>query len=136
MFGYVFDDRLLTALGNGDHNSGALLASLHDRDIRVSVPVVTLAYAFTALPVERSAELLGIVVAMTNTAVEPLSDAVDALELAEFLAQVPDDPAAVHALVTARKQAMEIVTVDPERWRSVQARLSVRVPLVELTDES
>ncbi|GAB2450960.1 hypothetical protein [Nocardia tengchongensis] len=85
MFGYVLDDRLLTALSNGDHGSGALLALLHNRDVRVCVAAVTPAYAFAALPEERCGELLGIAVAMTNTAVEPVSDAVDALQRAEFL---------------------------------------------------
>ncbi|MFB7718882.1 hypothetical protein [Nocardia sp. NPDC056100] len=135
MFGYIFDTTMLVSLGRGDHGPAALLASLHDRDIRVCVPVLTLSYAFTELPAEQHGELLGIIVAMSNTAVEPLTDAVDALELADILARIPDSPAAAHVLAAARKQDMEIVTLDTARWRDLEQQLQCRIPLVELTDE-
>ncbi|QIS04940.1 hypothetical protein F5X71_23780 [Nocardia brasiliensis] len=135
MFGYVFDLSTLVSLGADGHESGALLASLDDRDVRVSVPAVTLAYAFTELSPDQSAELLGIVEAMNNVAVQPLDDSVTALELAEILGLIPDDPAAAHTLVTARTHDMEIITVARVRWRTVEPRLPFRVPLVELSDD-
>ena len=135
MLGYVFDDTVLVSLGSGDHGPGALLAALDNRDIRVCIPVVTLSYVFAVLPPQRCVELLGIIEAMPNAAVEPLSDGVAALELAEFVELVPGDASAAHALAAARKQEMEIITVDRGRWRRVEEELSFAVPLVELTDE-
>ena len=89
MLGYVFDDTVLVSLGGGDHGPGALLAALDDRNIRVCIPAVTLSYVFAVLPPLRCVELLGIIEAMLNAAVEPLSDGVAALELAEFVELVP-----------------------------------------------
>ena len=74
VLGYVFDDTALVSLGGGDHRPGALLAALDKRNIRVSIPAVTLSYAFAVLPPAPSVELLGIIEAMPNAAVEPLSE--------------------------------------------------------------
>lgn len=76
MLGYVFDDTVLVSLGGGDHGPGALLAALDNRDIRVCIPAVTLSYVFAVLPPQRCVELLGIIEAVPNAAVEPLSDGV------------------------------------------------------------
>ncbi|MFI5783759.1 hypothetical protein [Nocardia sp. NPDC051570] len=135
MFGYVFDDTTLVSLGAGDPEPSALLASLHNRDIRVSVPAVTLAYAFAELSADQCAELLGILDAMSNVAVQPLGDSIAALELSEITGLIPDDPAAAHAVTAARTHDLEILTVDRARWRPVEERLPFRVPLVELSND-
>lgn len=102
---------------------GALLAALDHRDIRVCIPAVALAYAFAALPPERCVELLGIIEAIPNTAVEPLSDSMSALELAELVELIPGDASDAHALAVARRHDMEIITVDRARWLRTEEAL-------------
>ncbi|MCX4099223.1 hypothetical protein [Nocardia sp. alder85J] len=135
MLGYVFDDTVLAALGEGNHDVAALLAALDSRAVRVCVPAVTLAYAYARLTLEQCGDLLGIIEAMGNTEVEPVADSLAALELSEVLELVPDDPAAAHALLAARTHDMGIATLSSERWAPVEQRLPAKAPLVYLAED-
>lgn len=135
--GYVLDTTVLTAYAYRDVNVSNLIAVLHDRDVRIAVPILALSASLTGLGDEQRAQLNGLVENLESIQITPLITTDDANELADLhaAASEPIDPAAAHTVAVARYLDWEIITTDRSSWTETQARLPFRVSLVEFSDD-
>jgi len=133
--GYVLDDTLIDAFGHGSDNVARMIASMDARQIRMSVPAITLAVAQAVLSDEQCDEIDGVVDRLEHLQLAGLSGTEQVTELSRVIGALDDlkDIAAAHTVYVAATFDWPVITLDRSRWDLVRARLPWSLELVELS---
>ncbi|HEY5853837.1 MAG TPA: hypothetical protein VIW24_07220 [Aldersonia sp.] len=89
--GYVLDDTVIDAFAFSDRTVVATLFELTQRNIRVSVPAVTLAYAQASLSDDQCDEVNSMIDHLETFQLEPFVSTTEVTALARILGQINDE---------------------------------------------
>lgn len=137
MSGYVLDDTVLAALGQGDNDVANVIAALDSRSVRMAVPAGALIIAESTLSDEQCDLVNAVVARVDQVALDELADLNMMSVVARLVGWIgkPDDVAAAHTAMLAKRLDWSVLTVDPSRWIAAQEALPWRVPVIELSDD-
>ncbi|MGW4125891.1 hypothetical protein [Nocardia sp. NPDC004711] len=136
MIGYVLDDTLIHAYAHGSDHVARMIAANDVRDIRMAIPVVTLALSQTSLSDEQCNEIDGVIDRLERLDLDWPHTPAEVTDFSRVINEFGDlqDLAAAHVVHVAKQLDWPIVTVDRSRWTRIEEQLPYRLELFTLSE--